>query len=116
MPRLRESEEQKRKKAMLAAVESGKSRAGLKTDYEVAERLGMDRSTFSRHKASGFETMSFGDVGRMARFLKISGGELCKAAGVSGEDVASMTELTETMQAAFQQLADTIREMKEERT
>lgn len=82
----RETEQQKREKALLAAVARGKIQESVRRDIDLAAMLGMPQSSFSQHKRKGFQNMDFGKFCIMARKLRLTGREICAAVGVPYED------------------------------
>lgn len=82
MPKLRQTEEQRRTTALREAVARGKASQGLTLDREVARALGISGSSFSQHQSKAFRNMHTDTFFRMARRLKFTGKELCAIAGI----------------------------------
>lgn len=81
----RETEQQKRERALLAAVARGKVQKGFDRDVDLAIAVGIAESTFCRYKKDGFQKMDLYRFGMMARKLGLSGREICAAVGVPFE-------------------------------
>lgn len=68
--------------ALLAAIERGKLAAGLPRDQDVAARIWLHQSTYSRMKKDGFRTMRLSTLRKMAQVLQLTPREVCDALGV----------------------------------
>lgn len=85
MPKLRETDQQKREKALMVAIARGAAEMELDTDKEVAEKLGMKPQNYSKAKKKHFQSPGFVMFCKMARILHFSGRELCTIVGVPYE-------------------------------
>ena len=85
MPKLRETDQQKRERFFLAAVERGKTQQGFRYDKDVAEALGMNKDSYSLYKRKAFQNLNFSLFCKMARLLKLTGREVCTIIGVPYE-------------------------------
>ena len=78
----RETEQQKREKALMAAMARGKVLKSLPRDIDVANRLNIPHCTFERHKKDAFQRLDLYKFGLMARTLGFTGREVCDIVGV----------------------------------
>lgn len=85
MPKLRETEQQKREKALLVAVARSSTELGLYSDKEIAEFLGISPQSYYQYKKKRFQTPGFQLFCKMARTLHMTGREVCAAVGVPYE-------------------------------
>lgn len=69
MPRVRPLTEDARSK-FIGAVTEGKIREGIRTNAELADRIGMTAATFSRHMRNP-DMFSRGQIRKMISVLKI---------------------------------------------
>lgn len=69
----------------MGAYEGAKLFYGL-TDQDVADRLGVNRSTFRRWKHNRFQTMELNTFGQMVRLLHLTETELGLAFGADLEE------------------------------
>ena len=76
------TEQARREKSLLGAVARGRAVAGLVTDKDMAEAIGVNPATFSRYRRNYFACMSFETFCRMARRLNMSAREVCAAVGI----------------------------------
>ena len=74
--------EAKMELALKKAVAAGKVEKGLKTDQDVAELLGLCKSTYCNHKKEGFKTMRLDTFRQMVRKLGFNVDELADIFGV----------------------------------
>lgn len=82
MPKLRETEQQKREKALLVAVARSSTELGLSCDKEIAEFLGISAQSYYQYKKKNFQTPGLLLFAKMARRLKMTGQEVCAVVGV----------------------------------
>ena len=86
MPKLRRSAQERRKYALAAAIARGKVDKGIRTDAQLAEKLGMSSQRLYYHRKRYYQMMKVGEFCRMARELGFTGRELCAAVGVPYSD------------------------------
>ncbi len=82
----RETEQQKRERALMASIARGKAQKGYARDVDVAMAIGVSEATFCRSKKKGFQNMDVYKFGLMARKLGLTGREVCAALGVTWAD------------------------------
>lgn len=82
MPRVL-TEQQKREKALRVSVSRAKEEQGFRSDQELAAKLGIDRSTYSRYKQDAFQKMSLSAFAKMARTLNFTPEDVCSAIGIT---------------------------------
>lgn len=88
MPKLRQTDQQRRDAYIAGAVARGTAESGLKWDRAVAECLGIGGPAFCKHKANSFQGMQLGMFSKMARRLGLTGEEVCKIIGVPYREAA----------------------------
>lgn len=82
MPKLRETEQQKREKALMVAIARSSAELGLSCDKEIAELLDISPQSYGQYKKKNFQTPGFELFCKMARRLKLTGPEVCAVIGV----------------------------------
>ena len=58
MPALRMTEQQRREKALRVAVSRGKEERGYRHDMDVADAIGVNKSTYYRYRRESFQQMA----------------------------------------------------------
>lgn len=89
MPKLRMTDQQRREKALMRALEKAKFENDLKYDIDVANRLGVVPVTYLRRKKKSFQTTPLQDFALMARVLHFTGREVCEIIGVPYKEVTT---------------------------
>lgn len=87
MPKLRQTEQQRREKALLTTLAKAKIENDLAHDNDVANFLHMDVNTYRYRKRAAFQRTPLEDFARMARMLRFSGRDVCAMLGVPYEDM-----------------------------
>lgn len=82
MPKLRETDQQKRERALMVAIARSAAEMDLENDKEMAELLGMSPQSYGQYKKKRFQTPGFLLFCKMARTLHMTGREVCAAVGV----------------------------------
>lgn len=85
MPKLRQTDQQRRELALAGAVARGAVYSGLKRDKDVAAALDISAPAYCRYKANSFRNADFSLFCRLARRLELTGEEVCKIVGVPYE-------------------------------
>lgn len=68
--------------ALLAAIERGKLTTGLRSDQDVAAKIGLHQSRYSLLKNNGFKRLYFSTFCKMVQVLQLTPREVCDALGV----------------------------------
>lgn len=82
MPRLRQTEAQKRRMAYEEAVARGMAHNGYKHDRDVAAALGLSKPGYSNFKATVLDRSTTQLFFHQMRLLGVTGRELCRIAGI----------------------------------
>ena len=82
MPALRMTEQQRREKALRVAVSRGKEERGYRHDMDVADAIGVNRSTYYRYRRESFQQMDLMHFAKLVKVLGLTGREVCSAFGV----------------------------------
>lgn len=85
MPKLRKTDQQLREAALWAAIAERAVRLNLKTDAEIAARVGMNAATYSRRKQDPFARISLAEAVRLNRALGISPAQCLEYMGYPAE-------------------------------
>lgn len=82
MPKLRQTDQQRREVALAGAIARGAAYNGLKHDKDVAGSVGVTPASYCRYKANSFRNADFDLFCRLARRLGLTGEEVCRIVGV----------------------------------
>lgn len=84
MPKLKaQIEQEKREKAVMLAVARCQQELEIPYDMQVADLIGIDRSTYGRYKRDKFQRMPKALFDRMARLLGFTDREQCECSGIA---------------------------------
>ncbi len=82
MPKARLTEQQERERALKRAIARAKVDLDLDGWPDVADYIGMPRSTCYRKAEEPYHGFGFGEAARLARKLGFTGRELCAIFGI----------------------------------
>ena len=82
----RETEQQKREKALMVAIARSTAELELTQDKDIAEFLGISAQSYHQYKKKKFQTPGLMLFSKMARRLHFTGREVCAVIGVPYED------------------------------
>jgi len=80
------SRQERQEKALLKAIEHAKIEKGIRSDRELADRLGIPDATYNRRKLHKFSYVGPYKLGDMFRLLDFTGRQLAEIFGVPYDD------------------------------
>ena len=72
--------------ALIGAIARAMNDCGMRHDCELADRIGLSRSTVCKYREKKFQSMRLKDFASMARAIGLTGKEVCAAVGVPYEE------------------------------
>lgn len=86
MPKLRKTPQQLREIELKTAIDHGMHLNGIRNQTELAAVMGWSVAKACRLYRDAYQKMDFGEFCMLARRLKLTGRQLCQAAGVRYDD------------------------------